>query len=90
MVGHFGDEYLLMGEVAARREVAHVGGSSNPNALPFIYLSADQTLMGEEIYAAGAYLQQRHSHIGSLMAQDAIRWLIVFTIFGGILYHTIK
>lgn len=89
MVGNFGDEYLLMGETAARRGLAHVGGASNPNTLPFIYVSADETLLGEEIYAAGAYLQKSPVHIGSLAAQDAMRWLITLIIFGGILVATL-
>ena len=84
MVGNFGDEYLLMGETAARRGIAHVGGTSNPNVLPFIYASAQETILGEEIYAAGAYLQRRPAHIGSLAAQDMLRWLVALFILGGI------
>jgi len=84
MVGNFGDEYLLRGETAARRGIAHVGGTSNPNVLPFIYASAQETMLGEEIYAAGAYLQRRPAHIGSLAAQDMLRWLVALFILGGI------
>jgi hypothetical protein len=85
MVGQFGDEYLLMGEVAARQKMSHVGGTSNPNTLPFIYVSAQETLLGEEIYASGAYLQRKPSQIGSLLAQDTMRWLIALIILGGVL-----
>lgn len=84
MVGNFGDEYLLMGETAARRGIAHVGGTSNPNTLPFIYASAQEILLGEEIYAAGAYLQKRPAHIGSLAAQDLMRWLVALLMLSGI------
>lgn len=90
MVGKFGDEYLLMGETAARRGLAHVGGTSDPNTLPFIYASADETLLGEEIYAAGAYLQKRPGHIGSLAAQDAMRWLVALFILGGIVLASLR
>ncbi|MBN1994908.1 MAG: hypothetical protein JW953_19595 [Anaerolineae bacterium] len=85
LVGKFGDEYLLMGETAARRGSGHIGGTSDPNTLPFIYASAEETLLGEEIYAAGAYLQQRPFHISSLVAQDTMRWLILLFILTGIL-----
>jgi len=84
MVGQFGDEYLLMGEVAARKKVTHIGGTSNPNTLPFIYASADETLLGEEIYAAGAYLKKRPSQIASLITQDTMRWIVIGFIFGGV------
>lgn len=90
MVGNFGDEYLLMGEVAARQGVAHIGGTSDPNTLPFIYISAQETLIGEEIYAAGAYLNHQALHIGSLVAQDIMRWVIVALIFGGIIITSIQ
>ena len=84
MVGQFGDEYLLMGESAALRGVSQVAGASNPNTLPFIYVSADESLLGEEMYAAGAYLQKTPSHIGSLLAQDTMRWAIGLVILGGV------
>lgn len=90
MVGNFGDEYLLMGETAARRGIAHVGGTSNPNVLPFIYASAQETILGEEIYAAGAYLQRRPAHIGSLAAQDMLRWLVALFILGGIVLASLS
>lgn len=84
MVGQFGDEYLLMGEAAVREDIAHVGGTSNPNTLPYIYVSAQETLLGEEIFAAGAYLQQQPAFVGSLLAQDTIRWLLAALMLGGV------
>ena len=88
MIGKFGDEYLLMGEPAARRSNALVGGTSDPNTLPFIYATAQETLLGEEIYAGGAYLQKRSSHIASLLAQDTMRWIVGTVIFLGVLATT--
>lgn len=90
MVGNFGDEYLLMGETAAQQGIAHIGGTSNPNTLPFIYASAQETLLGEEIYAAGAYLQKRPGHVASLVTQDLMRWLIALLILGGIILASVK
>lgn len=90
MVGKFGDEYLLMGETAARHRMSHIGGTSDPNTLPFIYASAQETLLGEEIYAAGAYLKNIPAHIGSLVAQDAMRWLVGLVILGGVLVATLN
>jgi hypothetical protein len=80
MIGSFGDEYLLMGEAASLRKITHIGGASDPNVLPFVFASADQTLMGEDMYAAGAYLSRKAWHIGSLLAQDFMRWGIVAVI----------
>jgi len=89
MVGAFGDEYLLMGEAAARRKIAHVGGASDPNVLPFVFATADEMLMGEDMYAAGAYLLGEPWHVGSLLAQDFMRWLIVWVIIAAVIIHTL-
>ena len=80
MVGAFGDEYLLMGEAASRNAIIHVGGAGDPSVLPFVFATADQTLLGEDMYAAGAYLGHKPWHIGSLLAQDWMRWCIVAVI----------
>jgi hypothetical protein len=80
MIGGFGDEYLLMGEAARRRGITHVGGASDPNVVPFVFASADQALIGEDLYAAGAYLTRNVWHVGSLLAQDFMRWVIVAVI----------
>ena len=80
MIGSFGDEYLLMGEAANRRKITHIGGTSDPKVLPFFFATADQTLIGEDMYAAGAYLAKKPWHIGSLLAQDFLRWVITLVI----------
>jgi hypothetical protein len=80
MIGGFGDEYLLMGEAANRRKIVHIGGASDPNVVPFVFATADQALMGEDMYAAGAYLGHKPWHIGSLLAQDFMRWCVVTVI----------
>jgi hypothetical protein len=90
MIGAFGDEYLLMGETANRQDMPHIAGTSIPSTLPFMYASADETLFGEEIYAAGAYLEKRAFHLGSLVAQDTFRWLIGLLILVSALVATVR
>jgi Domain of unknown function (DUF6754) len=72
-----GDEFLLMGETGARKDLFQVAGTSNPRALPFFYATISHPLLGEEIYAAGAYLGARRGHIASLLAQDTVRAMLV-------------
>jgi hypothetical protein len=76
MVGQFADEYLLMGEVGAQREIVQLAGSNDPAVLAFMAASADNTLVGEEMYALGAYLSEDPVHIASLRVQDWARVLI--------------
>lgn len=83
--GGFGDEFLLIGEPGARRNMLQVIGTSNPAALPFVYATSSHPLIGEEIYAAGAYLNARRGHVGSLLAQDAVRGLLVVIAIAAVL-----
>jgi len=80
MVGAYGDEYLLMGEAANRLNRRQLAGASDPTVLPFVWATAEGMLMGEELYAAGAYLSGRAWHVHSLLAQDCVRWMIVLAI----------
>jgi hypothetical protein len=80
MVGSFGDEYLLMAETGAQRGLFQVGGASDPNVLPLVYLTMSQPLLGEEIFAAGAYLSERVPHYTGLIAQDIFRLGLVLLV----------
>jgi hypothetical protein len=81
MVGSFGDEYLLMGEVGARHDYRQTVGAAQPTALPFVLATADDPWLGEEMFAGGSYLNRLPMQLGSLVAEDWARWLVV----GGIL-----
>ena len=83
MSGTFGSEVLLLTE-AQRRSGAHqVVGSTVPQGAALVTLTADQALVGEEVFAPGAYLERRTTHIASLLAQDGLRWIIVLAIIAG-------
>ena len=77
LLGRFGDESMLLGESAARNAIPQVGGSGNPLALAMLALTSDHLLIGEELFAAGAYLSRRRWDVAALLAQDSARWLII-------------
>lgn len=76
MIGSFGDEYLLIGETGARRGVRQIVGTADPRTLPLVYASADETLIGEEMFAGGAYTRRMPIQIASLLAEDWARWAV--------------
>jgi hypothetical protein len=80
MVGSFGDEYLLMGETGARRGLRQIVGTADPRILPQVYASADETLIGEEMFAGGAYTARLPIQIGSLFTEDWARWALIAAI----------
>jgi hypothetical protein len=89
MVGHFGEEYLLLGEAGAQREIVQMAGSNTVNVQPFLLSTSKHVLLGEEVFAAGAYLTGQPEHIASLCVQDTLRVLIVLAIVIGVLAKTV-
>lgn len=83
MVGHFGPEAALLTEAADRNHQTVIGGSDNLNGQAVLFASAQDPLIGEEIFAAGAYLGAGASHHASLAVQDTLRWLIILVVLAG-------
>ncbi|HYP42004.1 MAG TPA: DUF6754 domain-containing protein [Chloroflexia bacterium] len=83
MAGQFGPEVLLITEAQRRSGAQQIAGASDPQALALMTITVDHTLIGEEIFASGAYLEQRRSHIASLLAQDGLRWVVIAIIIAG-------
>jgi hypothetical protein len=80
LIGGFGQEFLLAGEVGAQRDVPQLAGATTTTALPLIYLTADGALIGEEIYAAEAYLARSPAPLARLLTQDALRTVVIVAI----------
>ena len=89
MVGKFGPEYLLMGETGVHAQIPQVAGATDPQTLPFIYATADDPLIGEEIFASGAYLGSKATHIASLRVQDWLRIVLSAVILIGIVLSSL-
>lgn len=83
MLGSFDSEVALISEAAERTESLTIGGSENLNAQAILFASSKELLIGEELFAAGAYLQTGKMHIASLFAQDVLRWVILAVILIG-------
>lgn len=85
LTGHFGAEVALLTEAGERSDSLTIGGSENLSAQAVLYATARDALIGEELFAAGAYLDASEMHIASLRVQDILRWvLIAVIILGGI------
>lgn len=89
MAGRFGDEYLLMAEAAAHQGLEQAGGAAQPAVLPFVHATANHPILGEELFAAGAYLRGGPAHVGSLLAQDWMRLLLIVVLIVGIVVKSV-
>jgi hypothetical protein len=80
LIGVFGQEFLLASEVGAQREVPQLAGATTTAALPLVYLTADGALIGEEIFAAEAYLARSPAPLARLLTQDTLRTVVIAAI----------
>jgi len=83
LAGHYGSEIALIADAANRTSSVTLAGSDDINAQAVMYATTDEPLIGEELYAAGAYLKSGPAHMASIQAQDIIRWVIVAIILAG-------
>jgi hypothetical protein len=83
LVGHFGVEAALLAEAAERENTFLVGSSDALSAQAALFASANEALIGEELFAASTYLGAGPSHSASLTVQDVLRWVIILVLLGG-------
>lgn len=84
-MGAFFAESLLLAETGNAAGSIQIAGTARPEQLPFFIAACDYTLMGEELYAASAYLSHEPTMLGGLKGQDFIKILIIAAIIIGIL-----
>ncbi len=88
--GAFFAESLILAETGNSIGAIQIAGTAMPAQLPFFVAACDYTLIGEELFAASAYLSREPKLLGSLKGQDIggkLVFLTLATIF--ILWATI-
>jgi hypothetical protein len=69
--GTFFAESLILAETGNSIGAIRVAGTNEAAQLPFFVAACDYTLIGEELFAASAYLSKEPHQLGSLKGQDA-------------------
>ena len=82
--GQFYAESLLMAETGNSIGAIQIAGTDSEHQLPFFIAACDYTLIGEELYAASAYLSKEPMLLGSLKGQDWGKLLIFAAIILGV------
>lgn len=88
-MGLFQAESLIFGEVGNSIGAIQIAGTDSTTQIPFFITSCDYTLMGEELYAASAYLSREPLLLGSLKGQDMGKLLVIALIIIGALMQII-
>lgn len=84
-MGKFYAESLLLAETGNSIGAIQIAGTASQSQIPFFVTACDYTLIGEEFFAASAYLSQKPELLGIVRGQDYIKLCIIIMIIGGVL-----
>ncbi len=87
-MGAFYAESLLFAENGNSIGAIQIAGTAEPSQLPFFVAACDYTLIGEEFFAASAYLSGERDQLGSIKGQDLGKFLTGAAIILGSLLAT--
>ena len=77
LIGYFFAESLILAETGQSTGAIQIAGQADPTQLPFFVATCDYTLIGEELYAASAYLTREPILLGSMRAQDIAKAMVI-------------
>jgi len=89
MIGTFYAESLILAETGYSTGAIQIAGTAMITQLPFFVAACDYTLIGEEIYAASAYLSKEPVLLGTIKAQDWGKAAVIFLILVGVVLQTL-
>ncbi|MFV0444472.1 MAG: DUF6754 domain-containing protein [Planctomycetaceae bacterium] len=83
-LGAFFAESLILAETGNAIGAIQVAGTAQPAQLPFFVAACDYTLIGEEFFAASAYLSHDPDQLGSLKGQDVGKLIVAGLMIVGV------
>jgi len=89
MLGYFYAESLVLAETGYTTGAIQIAGTDALAQLPFFITTCDYTLIGEELYAASAYLSREPMLLGSLKGQDIGKAFVMLMIILGSIMATV-
>ena len=89
LIGSFFAESLLLAETGQSTGAIQIAGTAEISQLPFFVCACDYTLIGEELYAAGAYLSRQPAMLGSIKGQDWTKAAVGGAIILGVILESL-
>ena len=87
-LGVFFAESLILAETGHHVGAIQIAGTAMVHQIPFFVAACDYTLIGEELFAASAYLSREPMQLGTLKGQDVGKFLIILVIVLGVIMET--
>lgn len=84
-LGVFYAESLILAETGNSVGAIQIAGTAESAQIPFFVAACDYTLIGEELFAASAYLSKNPKEVGSLKGQDMCKLIIIAAMIIGTL-----
>jgi len=85
LFGAFFAESLILAENGQAVGAIQVAGTPDLLQIPFFVVTCDYTIIGDEYYAATAYLSREPTRLGSLVGQDISKALLLLLILVGVI-----
>lgn len=82
-LGAFFAESLILAETGYATKAIQVAGTANIHQLPFMVVACDYTLIGEELYAASAYLSKEPRLLSTLKGSDYMKVAVIAIVLLG-------
>ena len=89
-LGMFWAESLILAETGSLSGAIQIAGTDAVTQLPFFITTCDYTLIGEELYAASAYLGREPKQLASIKGQDWFKAILMLVIAAGLLLSLVS
>lgn len=89
-LGHFMAESLIYAETGNSIGAIQIAGTSEFSQIPFFVAACDYCLIGEELFAASAYLSRKPKDVGTLRGQDIAKLAIMVIVIIGVVLETVS
>jgi hypothetical protein len=88
LFGAFFAESLILTENGRALGALQVAGCPDPTQIPFFIATCDYVVIGDEYYAASAYLTREPTLTGSMVGQDVAKVILLAIIVVGVILAT--
>ena len=89
-MGKFYAESLILAETGNSIGAIQIAGTASQAQIPFFVTACDYTLIGEEFFAASAYLSQKPELLGGLKGQDMLKAFVTAAILLSLFFRVIN
>jgi hypothetical protein len=81
--GYYYAESLILAETGQQVGAIQVAGTPTTTQIPFFIAACDYVIIGDEFYAASAYLSREPTLLGSIVGQDIVKAILVLLVLIG-------